>query len=88
MTKNLPLETIKQKREKLLSSEILNEEMIIEVDDDQIHRENVMRHILSSNIKLLFVCDHIYGGTKEYGIRIQTRDLEMKMGIYETHGKI
>ena len=33
--------------------------MIIKVYDYQIQRENVTRHILSSNIKFVSVCDHL-----------------------------
>ena len=53
--------------------------MIIEVNDDQSQRENVIRHILSKNIKFVSVYDNIYQVTKEYGIGIQTRDQGMNM---------
>ena len=33
--------------------------MIIGVDDDQIQKDNVTRHILSNNIKFVSVCDNI-----------------------------
>ena len=74
------MQTFKRNGEKNLNCEIFNESMIIEVDDDQSQRENVMRPILSNNIKFVSVCDHINPSTKEYGIKIRTRDLGMNMG--------
>ena len=62
-----------------MNSEILNATMKIEVNDYQRQRENVTRHILSKNIKCVSVCDHLYRGTKEYGIVIITRDWGMNM---------
>ena len=62
--KNQPIETFIQNGEKRLNCEILNKSMIIEVDDDQIQRENVTRYILSDNIKFVSVCDNLYRGTK------------------------
>ena len=58
------MKTFIQNREILLNGIILNEAMIIEFDDDQSHRENVTRHILSNNIKFVYVCDHQDQGTK------------------------
>ena len=58
------MKTFIQNREILLNGIILNEAMIIEFDDDQSHRENVTRHILSNNIKFVYVCDHLDRGMK------------------------
>ena len=73
------METFIRNGEKLLNGVILNEAMIIEIDDYQNQRENDTRHILSNNINLVSVCDCLYQGRKEYGIRIRTRDQGMNM---------
>ena len=81
-----------------MNGEILNEAMIFEVDNDQIHMENVKRHILINNIKFVSVCDNIYQVTKECGIRIRIRDRRMNterardqdpnQGMRDKYGKI
>ena len=43
---------------------MLNKEMKIGVDDDQIHRDNGTRNILSNNIKFVSVFDHLDRGKK------------------------
>ena len=48
-----------------MNGEILNKAMIIEVYDDQRKREYTMRYILSDNIKLVSVCDHLDRSMKE-----------------------
>ena len=55
--------------------------MIFEVYGGQSQRWNFMRPILSNNIQFVSVCDNLDQGTKEHGIRIQTRDQWMKMEI-------
>ena len=53
--------------------------MILEVDDNQSQRENVMGNILSKNIKFVSVYDHLDRSTEEYMIGIRTRDRGMIM---------
>ena len=77
MTKNLPAKTFKQNREKLLNGEILNESIIPDVDDDQIQRENVKKHISCNNIKFLSVCDNIDCGQIK---QVRNRNLGKNMG--------
>ena len=74
-----------------LNCEILNKAIIIEFDDDQIHRENVTRHILSNNIKLylyvIIVWKNMELGFKP-GTKGWTWEDTRRMGRYKKYGKI
>ena len=64
-----------------MNDEVFNEALLIEVDDYQSQRENVMRNFLSNNIKSVPFSDHLDQSKNEYRVGILTRYQGMNMEI-------